>query len=274
MKKALSVLLLLGGLVPARAELLVTDVVGVAELEGRGPVKTLDPVGDGGRLAIPAGGRVTAVDLATGREYLLGPGKYAVQPSGPRSADGKPVEARALPAQNLPPVRIAAARAGQATLVMRSLRKANIPVPLAPVRAATLTDTPEFRWAGVEGAGAYRLTLSRREGGLLWEATVREVQAALPADRRLAAGEHYVWRVEALGEGAVISDASAGFWVAPAEAMERLNALRPGPDAPFARRVLYAAQLREAGVRDAAREEWKRLVRERPDDPVLKELAE
>lgn len=258
----------------AHAGLLVTEASGRVEVEGRGPVGTLAEIQDGTRLTVAAGGRLVAVDLSSGREFVLGTGRYAVTGTGPRTADGRAVEAVGLPAGNLPQVRIAPGRSGQATLVMRTLRRANVPIPVSPVRTAILTETPVFRWSPVEGASRYTVSVSGRDGTPVWESATREQELALPREHRLAPGEAYSWRVEAHGDGGRISDASAGFQMATAEAIERLGRLRPEAGAPFGRRVLYAALLREAGAAEDARALWKVLAQEKPEDEVLRALAE
>ena len=257
------------------AGLLVTDISGKAEIEGKGPVATLAEIPDGARLTLAAGTQLVAVDLVSGREYVLkGSGKYVVAADGLRTSDGKPVETKPLPAKNLPEVKVATAKVAQATLVMRSMRKFNVPVLNSPARTTVVTETPVFQWSGVDGAVSYRLVL-KDQNGVVWEKTAAVTELAVPRDRSLHAGERYNWRIEAIGaDGRTISDASASFSVAPGDTIKRLAELKPAPDAPFGRRVLYAAQLREAGALADARELWKSLAQERPDDEVLKTLAE
>lgn len=264
----------------AHAGLLVTDISGNAEIDGRGRVTILAEIPDNARLTLAKDARVVAVDLASGREYLLtGSGSYRVMADGPRDAKGKPVDAKPLPAKNLPDVRLATGKAAQATLVMRSgnTRKFNVPLLHAPARTTVITDTPVFRWSGVEGAEHYRFTLTTPDGRI-WKHTLAAMELALPAEQRLRPGERYTWRIEALASGTQgdrpVAEAATHFDVAPAEVMRRLAELRPAANAPFSRRVLYAAQLREAGADADANELWKALARERPNDDVLKGLAE
>jgi hypothetical protein len=260
----------------AMAGLLVTDISGKVEMEGKGTVATLAEIPDGAHLALAAGARLVAVDLASGREYVLkGAGKYVAAAGGPKSADGKPVAATPLPAANLPEVKVGPGKAAQATVVMRGIRKYNVPVLHAPARTAVISTRPLFQWSGVEGAASYRLVLKGADGAALWEAAVAGTELTPAPDRALSPGADYGWRIEAVGsDGRSISDASANFSVAPAEVIRRLEALKPPAGAPFGRRVLYAAQLREAGANAAARELWQALAQERPGDEVLKSLAE
>ena len=260
----------------AMAGLLVTDIAGTAEIEGKGPIATLTELADGARLRLAPGAQVVAVDLASGREYVLkGNARYIVGAGGPKTAEGKPVDAKPLPARNLAEVKIAPGKVAQATLVMRSAPKFNVPVLHAPARSIVVTARPTFKWGSVDGAAGYRLVVKGQDGAALWDATVAGNEFTAGAERALAPGESYTWRIEVVGaDGRTISDAAARFSVAAAEVIKRLDELKPAADAPFGRRVLYAAQLREAGAMAEARELWQALARERPNDEVLKSLAD
>jgi hypothetical protein len=157
----------------AGAGLLVTDVAGKAEIEGRGPVATLAEIPDGARLLLAPGAQLVAVDLASGREYVLkGEAKYLVAADGPKTANGKPVAAKPLPANNLAAVKVAPGKVAQATLVMRSVPRFNVPLLHAPARSTVVTTRPAFQWGSVEGAANYRLILTRQDGSAVWETTL------------------------------------------------------------------------------------------------------
>ena len=257
------------------AGLLVTEVTGKADVEGKGAIVTLMEIPDGSRLNLSAGSSLTVVDLASGREFLLKGGrKYTIAEGGPKAMDGTLIEAKPLPAKNIPELRIGKGKAAQATLVMRGLRETAVPLLLSPVRTAAITTTPTFRWNAVESAINYRLTLKVKDREPIWDVATRDTELSLPADRALSAGQSYTWKIEAIGASGVLSDASTGFSVADASAMERLAKLKADGNAPFSRRVLYAAQLAESGAVTDAREAWKALASERPDDAVLRALAE
>jgi len=259
----------------AFAGVLVTEVNGKAEVDGKGAVTTLSEIPDGARLSLPAGSRVVVVDLGSGREFLLkGGAKYEITAGGPRAKDGVAIEARELPAKNLPDIRLARGKTAQATLVMRGARKANVPVLQYPVRTASISTTPLFRWHAVEGAAHYRVSVMNPGGFVVWQAGTRETELVLPSDKALAPGERYSWKVEALGENGPLADSSTTFSVADAEAINRLSLLNPNADTPYARRILYAALLRDAGALFEAKEMWKALAAERPEDEVLRALAE
>ena len=257
------------------AGLLVTEAIGKVEIEGKGPVNTLSQIPDNARLKVPAGAKLVVVDLGSGREYVL-PGNftYLAVASGPQTADGKAVAARPLPTSNLSEVKIVTPKVAQATLIMRTLPKTNVPVLVSPVRTAVISLMPTLRWTPVEAATNYKLTVTQPDGSLVWEVMTRETEITLSADHALQAGGRYTWRVEAMGADGRLSEAAARFTVASAEALKTLALLKPDATATFSRKVLYAAQLREAGAVEDAKLLWQALSREQPDDPVLAALAE
>jgi hypothetical protein len=257
------------------AGLLVTEAIGKVEIEGKGPVNTLSQIPDNARLKVPAGAKLVVVDLGSGREYVL-PGNftYLAAASGPQTADGKAVAARPLPTSNLSEVKIVTPKVAQATLIMRTLPKTNVPVLVSPVRTAVISLMPTLRWTPVEAATNYKLTVTQPDGSLVWEVMTRETEITLSADHALQAGGRYTWRVEAMGADGRLSEAAARFTVASAEALKTLALLKPDATATFSRKVLYAAQLREAGAVEDAKLLWQALSREQPDDPVLAALAE
>ena len=59
----------------------------------------------------------------------------------------------------------------------------------------------------------------------------------------------------------------------PAELPRETETLRPKEDASFSDRVAYAVWLDSVDLSDAAREVWRRLSRERPDEERLRQLA-
>lgn len=277
MKRMFSVMLTLFG--PAAiAGLLATEVNGKAEIAGKGAVTTLAELANGERIAVAANALVVVVDLASGREYVLkGGSSYVVAASGPKAADGSTVEARPLPVKNQPnfrAVKIATNSVAQASLVMRGLPEAINPLLNFPVRTVVVSRTPVFRWRGVEAAIGYRLQVATLDDRMIWDVSTRETEIRLPAERQLSPGESYQWRVEAVGKTRSLSNAATRFSVAPSDALERLDQLNPGLDAPFGRRVLYVMALREAGAIADAKVLWKALSLERPDDEVLRYMAD
>lgn len=256
------------------AGMLATDVSGKAEIIGKGPVSTLAQIADGSRLQISAGATLVAVDLSSGREFILsGANTYIISSAGPKTLDGNLVPAKALPANNLKEVRVAPGKLAQATLVMRGSPASRLPVLLSPLRTSVISVLPELRWESVEGATNYRLEIMKLDGSLVWDTVTTGSMASIPESRALEPGVSYSWRVEANGPSGKISDSSSRFSVASKEAIESLKLLAPTPDASFSRKVLFATQLQEAGAVQEAKALWQSLARERPDDAVLLELT-
>lgn len=257
---------------PALAGLLVTDISGLAEVDGRGRVVLMAELPDGTALNIAPGARIVAIDLGSGREYVLTAGRYAVEKSGPSEVGGKPVASSALPAGKLPAVKIATGKVAQATLVMRSARK-----PLAgisPNQTAVSTTRPTLRWPDNPDATAYRVTLNDAGGKTVFDSTLPKTGVVLSASEGLQAGGRYTWRVEAVREGRTLAEHRGEFSVLGATDIYRLGQFRPGEGAEFSRRTLYAALLMEAGAIEEARSIWQALRAERPDDSALAKLAE
>ncbi|MCX7157106.1 MAG: hypothetical protein NTW45_11775 [Rhodocyclales bacterium] len=261
-------------LTDAMAGLLVTEITGRAEIEGKGAVATLAEISDGSRLSLQADATIVAVDLANGKEYVLKGGQdYRVTPNGPQGIGGS-VTGAELPAKGMPDIRIEPGMAAQAKPAARSMATGNVLNPISPVKTVVVSDAPLFRWTPVEASTGYRLSVLKPDGSLHWEARTRDTQLPLSKTHRLAPGEKYVWRIEYFSAGGATSGASAEFSVAPAATIKQLSALKVDASSPFSRRVLYAALLTEVGAKDEARELWKELAKEKPDDNVLRKFAE
>lgn len=260
-------------LTDAMAGLLVTEVAGTVEIEGRGTVAMLTEIPDGARVSLHANATLVAVDLGSGKEYVLTGGQeYRVTPQGPQ---GSGVSTSVLPAKGIGDIHIEPGMVAQALPAMRTRAiKVNALNPIAPVKTIVISDAPLFRWSAVDASAGYRLSVLKPDGSLHWEARTRDNQLLLPKTHRLVPGEKYTWRVEASSEGGTASDARAEFSVAPATTMKQLSALKVDAGSPFSRRVLYAALLTEVGAKEEARALWQELSKEKPDDNVLRRFAE
>jgi hypothetical protein len=259
----------------ASAAVLITDAVGKAEVDGAGRLTLLAEMRDGSRLRLQAGARVVGVDLASGREYVLtGPGVYVVEAAGLKTVQGAPAQASELPVAGLPNARAAARSVAQASIVMRSARLPADLTLISPVRTAVLRAAPTLRWSGVAGADLYRVAVTDQEdGSIVLSRETAQASLEIEQPSPLAAGRRYRWRVEALLGERAIAEASASFNVLASETSATLARLEETSGDSFARRVLYAAQLQEAGAVEEARAAWRELASQRPDDRVLQALA-
>lgn len=258
----------------AQAGVLVTDLQGQVHSAEKGAVALLVELPDGTRLTLAADAQMVGTDLTSGREYLLkGPGQFRVEKTGVLDAAGVPVPQRALPGGKMPEVRVAVARVAQAALTLRGEGfSSSAPSPLVPARTAVLTATPTLKWAAVDGATGYQISV-HDGAAMVRQATTSATEWTLPALAALSAGKSYIWRVEAMGAQGRIADASTTISVVTVEQMRLLDQLKPASGAPYSLRVLYAAQLQEVGATDEARREWRMLAKERPEDPNLEKLA-
>jgi hypothetical protein len=257
------------------AGLLATDVLGSVIADGTSKVRILDEIQDNTLIHIFQGAKLVAVDLANGIEYTIkGPGKFRILASVPKSMSGTNiVEAKPLPAKNLPLVKISRSSTSQASMVMRNVRSSHVPVPMSPVQTAVLTETPKLHWQPVDDASNYRVTIFRNDGSEQWvgEGSVTELE--VPTEAKLRSGMSYVWQIEAMGPAYLMSSATARFSVITEEAKERLKSFQPDADSSKSRQILYALQLQDAGANEDAQRYWRYLLKEHPDSNVLKELA-
>lgn len=257
----------------AMAGLLVTEVTGIVQIDGKAPVATLAEIPDGARLSLQADATLIAVDLGSGTEYVLKGGHdYHVTPQGPQ---GRGISKTALAARGMADIHIEPGMVAEAKPASRTRTiQANALSPISPVKTIVVSDAPLFRWSAVEASAGYRLSVLKPDGALHWEARTQDTQLPLPATHRLAPGAKYTWRIEHFSANGPAAGASAEFSVASATTLKQLSALKADSRSPFSRRVLYAALLTEVGAKEEARALWQELAKEKPDDKVLRKFAE
>lgn len=261
--------------VQAAGVAMITDATGRIEAEPGGvAVGVLAELEGGARLRLAPGATVTLLYLASGEEFRLkGAGRYQIGPNAPTALQGAQPEKRKLPVDAIPPVRVKPATVQQATIVMRSLGPGLTVKLLEPVSVRVLDERPLFRWAAVSGAESYRVQVIDSAGQPVAEFEQKGESGQLPENVRLKPGESYSWSVEArLASGRKLSG-TADFAVLDAEARARLNRIQPADGAKFSDRVAYALMLERYEAFHLARAEWRRLLAERPDEPLLKERA-
>jgi hypothetical protein len=254
---------------------MITDANGRIEAEPDGSaLGVLAELEGGARLRLAQGASATLLYLASGEEYRLqGAGRYQIGDKAPTALQGAKPERRKLPVDAIPPVRVKPASVQQATIVMRSLGPAANVRLLEPVSVRVPEERPAFRWTAVPGAETYRVQVIDSAGQPVAEFEQRGETAQLPEGVRLKAGEAYSWNVEArLANGRRVSR-SADFAVLDVQAWARLKRLQPAAGAKFSDRVAYAIALERHEVFHLAREEWRKLYAERPNEPLLKERA-
>ena len=254
---------------------MITDATGRIEAEASGAViGVLAELEGGTKLRLAQGATATVLYLASGEEFRLkGAGRYQIGEKLPTALQGAKPERHKLPVDAIPPVRVKPATVQQATIVMRSLGPAANVKLLEPVSVRVPEERPAFRWTAVSGAESYRVQVIDSAGQPVAEFEQKGETAQLPEGVRLKAGEAYSWNVEArLANGRRVSR-SADFAVLDVQSWAKLKRLQPAPGAKFSDRVAYALTLERYEVFHLAREEWRKLNAERPDEPLLKERA-
>lgn len=254
---------------------MITDATGHIEAEADGAaVGVLAELEGGAKLRLAQGAAATLLYLASGEEFRLkGAGRYQIGDKAPTALQGAKPERRKLPVDAIPPVRVKPATVQQATIVMRSLGAGVTVKLIEPVSVRVLEDRPPFRWAPVTGAEAYRVQVIDSAGQPVAEFEQKGEAGQLPEQVRLKAGEAYSWSVEArLASGRRLSR-TADFAVLDADARAQLVRMKPAAGAKFSERVAYALMLERHEAFHLAREEWRRLNAERPNEPLLKERA-
>ena len=257
------------------ADVLITDVIGKPGLVSKPPLAILNPIANGSVVDLPSGFQFSAIDLATGKEYLAsGPGRFSVSSNGVLSATTGTVKVRSVTNGALPDVKIATDKLSRAAMTMRGDVTLLSKPPGYPAHSVIPDTAPTLRWSRLAGASSYRVTVSDDANKPLWQRNTTEAQLALPPEAGLQPGNRYAWAVEPLNQtGEPIANATrTTFSVVPSDVARVLAAIKPEPNASFSSWVLYAAQLQQAGVTEDARAIWQALAHERPNDPNLKKL--
>ena len=258
---------------------MITDIKGkVTLVEGSRsrPATVLAYIEADNRLQLEAGSQVVLTYFAKAIEVTLaGPGEASVAVDGARVSKGARATQRSLEAGRVDTARkfepMAREKLALATVHMRSSPKP-APRPTSPVDTVIITTRPSLDWVELSSATGYRVVV-RDASGTVLDQQVAKPPLVFTPERALRAGTAYEWRVEAkLASGAIVS-ADAKFSVADAARAKAVEHSRPGAEASFSERLLFAARLESEGMREAAKPLWQALARERPDDETLKRWA-
>lgn len=262
----------------ARAQLLVTDLVGPATLAGGGRVAILATLPAGTVLSLGAQGRAVLAHLASGREFqLAGPGEFRLDADAVNGPTGAPVSPAALPGGGGLPAVGRTSRIAMAATRMRSLTGCETEgnpqsAGLEPTDTVIAADERALRWTPAAGADTYWVSLGPPGGANLAVQVGATLNWQLPPSVTLESGKLYEWRVQAFRGTLPISTRVGTFSVLAPETAARLAQLVPDSGAPLAHRVLQAAQWQEAGARQRACAMWREIRAQRPEDPGLEAL--
>lgn len=260
----------------AQSIAMVTDVSGKAVLQGgRSTLTIMSELPADAKVQLDGGTRLTAVYLASGDEYAFtGPAQIQFGAREPQALSGAAPRKRTTAlAQAGKGAMIRVSGVSQAGFVMRGGRASGRIRLLSLTGTKTLEPGPEFRWQQANGVARYRFRLLDDMGKPLHEAEVEGTAYALPASVALREGVAYSWELSARFSDGRTYTSNGDFSLATKELRDQAQALRPAEGAPVAERVLYAAWLEHAHLKDEARKHWQALLADRPDDPALQALS-
>ena len=229
----------------------------------------------GGSIDLAAGSRLVIVYYESGNEYIFeGPASIRIGAEAPEVLSGnRPEERQVLLADAGEEIIIQPAGMAQASLVMRGadpnsdLRLDNL------VGTKTLDRRPVFRWQPLPGAEKYHFELTDDAGESLLETDVAATEFLLPEAVTLKIDVTYTWELTTRTSDGAMHSNWGDFSLATDDERALVERLKPADDAPFSRRVVYAAVLQQMELRDAALTLWKALLVERGDDPRLRQLV-
>lgn len=255
----------------AQGIVMVVDLRGPVTLEGPKSLKLLDELGSGATILMGANSHLTLLNLKTGEELVFqGPCKLKLDAQG-RVAGKPPQRTRRLPAFQ-GQTRLNVRGMVQAATVLRGDGESTDlqVLPCGPVVTEAL---PGIRWKDCGPGSRYRFKLFNARGDLHAEYEGTATSFSLLEPRGLKEGERYTWILEAhpSNEAPVAQSGRLRLLSSGQKAM--LDKARPGPEASFADRVIFAALLEELRIKDEARSLWQALSRERPEDERLRVMA-
>ena len=261
----------------AQAVAVVTDVKGaVAFAPDRGtkPVALLSELTNGADIQLEKGATLSLVYLQSGTEFQLrGPARITLGATAPQSVAGASAILRSsVVAAETARLQTANGRVVLGGMVMRGLGMDRLKL-LEPI-GKVLGARPTFAWTLPPDATTVQFEL-RDEGSdkVLLSAAVQGSQLVLDDKLALQAGVNYVWTVALEVPGANSLVRSSYFSLSSPQERERMEALRPGPQAPFSDRLIFASLLEQGRFLSESRKLWQQLAEERPDLPELRTLA-
>ncbi len=264
------------GIAVAAPVAMVTDMHGASAMTQKDKAKLtlMAYIEPGTEIQVEPGAKLTLTYFARAQEQTFsGPAKIRVQADKVEVLQGASGSSRKLDPDNVSAAKqfepAARDRMTAGAFVMRSASPRLALV--GPVETRLSMAVPEFSWSASKDVSEFKLTLMDGQGKVLREASVSG-DSWKPAEA-LQYGRDYQWKVETAGGSAQSESAQAGFSLIGEASAKRLAKHRPGKDASFSERLLFAAQLDNAGLKYEAMQQWRLLAAERPEDAVLQKLA-
>jgi hypothetical protein len=211
------------------------------------------------------------------RVFLLwGPGRFALRADAVVSPDaGARIAVRDL-AEAWRTVQIRPGLLGRASVALRgsSVRRLQVQAPIG-VQVEGALDA--LRWNPPYGPDSqnwqYSVRLIDADGALVFSASTRATQVALPADFPWQREQPYLWTVKAVADDGRRAESETEFRLVDRATQERMqqlaqiaqeaHALPPQADGT-AEQVLLAIALDQAGLRSEADRRWRALAAVRP----------
>ncbi len=253
---------------------MVTDLSGGAHLGGANGAKQLNlltylPPGE--EIVLDAGSQLVITYFDESTEFAFkGPALIVIQPKMAKVKKGASASIRKLDQEKTAGA-ARFARSGKlafATVEMRAI--AVKPTLLSPVNSKIGVVSPLFSWKSVNEAQSYLFVLSEEGKEPVYKETVSESSLKLPDEVSLKPGTNYVWSVEETLKTGDKMTSKAAFTVADEEVSARVLGKQPSHNARFSDKVTYAIFLESEGFRGDAKNLWRELSAQRPDDPNLK----
>lgn len=260
------------GIAVAAPVAMVTDLQGAPATTSKAKLALMAYIEPGTEIQVEPGAKLTLTYFARALEQTFsGPAKIVVQADKVEVLQGGAGKSRKLDpdkasaAKKFEPA--ARERIAVATFVMRSAAPRLALV--GPVDTKISMIAPEFSWKASKDAREHKLTLMDEQGKVLREARVSGTTWKPQPKEALEYGRTYQWKVESAAGSEQPESAQGRFSLLDAESARKMAKQRPGKDAPFSERLLYAAQLENEGLKYEAAQQWRALAAERPQDAVL-----
>ena len=257
---------------------MVSDCVGKASIStshNTKPCEILTNLSPGAKLRLASGDQVTVVYFSSGKEFaFMDQAEITIGEEGPtRNTGGAPKVRNLALVKETGLVPSGGQGYQQAAIVLRNIKTQKKLQLLTPNNTALLETSPRFRWESIERGIQYRFTLIDESGRIIIETLVNSTEFQTPAQVKLTEGTVYIWQLEARTASGVVYSNSADFTLLERAERERLERVRPGPNAPVSERVVFATVLEQMNLHDEAKKHWKALLGDRPNSPKLEARA-
>lgn len=263
-----------GSVVAVESVAMVTDLKGAASFVTTNktrPVAILSEVKTGAEIRLEKDCQLTVIYMKSGSEFqLTGPARVSVGTDELQLLSGAEIIRKAsFLNEKTAKLDTKGGQLIQGAIRMRSLETQSIKLqtPLAKVAQTR----PVFQWTATTEGEKYVFRLHEDgSNDLLVEAQVTGHEYQLPKNIQLSLGRTYIWSVDIDRGNGNVESRVGEFILATEEDKKHFIGLRPKSDASFSDRILYAALLEQANLREEAKKIWQELSSERPESAELK----